>query len=131
MKDGTIDVIATDHAPHHLDDKDVPFEDAAFGSTGLETAFGVGYTYLVKTGHLTLEKLAELMSTAPARILNLATGKIEIGAAADFCIAELDTEYVVDAQQSVSKSHNCVFDGRTLYGKIIATVVNGELKYEE
>ena len=54
-----------------------------------------------------------------------------IGATADFCLAELDTEYVVDAQQSVSKSHNCVFDGRSLYGKIVATVVNGELKYEE
>jgi len=131
LKDGTLDVIATDHAPHHLDDKDVPFEDAAFGSTGLETAFGVGYTYLVKTGHLTLARLAQLMSTAPAGVLGLQTGKIEIGAAADLCLAELDTPYVVDAAHGASKSHNCVFDGRELYGKIVTTIVNGEVRYEE
>ena len=131
LQDGTLDAIATDHAPHHLDDKDVPFEDAAFGSIGLETAFGVSYTYLVKAGYMTLEKLSALMSTVPAEILGLPVGKIEIGASADMCLVDLDSAYVVDASKSVSKSKNCVFDGRELYGKIVATIVNGDVKYEE
>ncbi|MCL2797750.1 MAG: dihydroorotase [Firmicutes bacterium] len=126
LKDGTIDVIATDHAPHHADEKNREFDYAPFGTSGFETAFAVSYTYLVKPGHITLSKLSELMSANPADILGF-DGVISEGAIADITIADLKKVWTVDAQKFVSKGKNCVFDGWELMGEITDVVIDGEI----
>ena len=95
LKDGTLDCIVTDHAPHHLNDKNVEYNLAAFGISGIETSFGFAITYLYKAGVLTLPEIANKMSTAPAKILNLDGGKIAEGGVADLTIANLDETWVV------------------------------------
>jgi len=125
LKDGTIDVIATDHAPHHADEKNREFDFAPFGTSGFETAFAVGYTYLVKPGHITLSELSRLMSTSPAKILGLESigvGQIAEGARADIAVVDLKKVYTVDAQKLVSKGKNCVFDGWELSGTIVGVI---------
>lgn len=130
LKDGTIDAIATDHAPHHVDDKRVEFARAAFGTVGFESAFSLGVTYLVKPGHITLAELSALMSARPAAILGLEDfGRIEIGAPANFVLVKPDAEYTFRAADLVSKSKNTLFDGWTLSGKVGLTVVDGDVKY--
>lgn len=129
IKDGTIDVIATDHAPHHFDEKNVEFDYAPFGTVGLETAFSVAYTYLVLTDTIKPSDLCRLMSYAPAKILGLSDrGKIEQGARADIVIIDPDAEYVVEASELKSKSKNSLFDGWKLNGKITQVIVKGEVK---
>lgn len=129
IKDGTIDVIATDHAPHHADEKGKDFNHAPFGSVGLETAFSLSYTYLVLPGIIKLTDLSRLMSYAPSRILGLEDrGRIESGARADMVIVDPNVEYVVDAGQLKSKSKNSLFGGWTLKGKIIQVIAKGEIK---
>ncbi|MCL2370004.1 MAG: dihydroorotase [Firmicutes bacterium] len=112
--DGTIDVIATDHAPHSKDEKDKGIETAPFGSVGFETAFSVAYTHLVDKGYITLTKLSQLMSHNPVKILGL-TDKLEL------ITVDTKTKYKVDAQKFVGRSKNSVFDGWTLKGKVIST----------
>lgn len=129
LKDGTLDVIVTDHAPHALKDKQVEYEYAAFGISGIETSFALSYTYLVKTGALTLCELANKMSTAPARILGLEGGKVEEGGVADLTIADLDEKFVIDGNKFISKGKNTPFNGFEVYGKIIGTIVDGKIKY--
>ena len=131
LRDGTIDCIVTDHAPHHEDDKHVEYNLAAFGISGLETSFALSYTALVKSGVLTLNELAEKMSCHPAQILSLAGGKIEVGAPADFTAVDLNEEWEIDPKEFVSKGKNTPFAGRKVYGRIKLTVVDGEVKYEE
>lgn len=130
LKDGTIDCIVTDHAPHSLKDKQVEYNLAAFGISGIETSFALGYTYLVKTGELTLSELSEKMSANPAGILGFKQGKIEEGAPADLTIADLNASYVIDSSRFKSKGKNTPFNGFKVYGKICATLVGGEVKYE-
>ena len=131
LKDGTLDCIVTDHAPHHEDDKRVEYDLAAFGISGLETSFALSYTMLVKSGIMTIEELAEKMSTAPARILNLDGGTIEEGAPADLTVVDLNEEWTVDPAKFVSKGKNTPFKGRKVFGRVKMTLVDGEIKYEE
>ena len=129
LKDGTLDCIVTDHAPHHPNDKNVEYNLAAFGISGIETSFGFAVTYLYKTGILTLPEIAAKMSGNPARILGLEGGEIAEGAAADLTIADLDEEWTVDSSKFLSKGKNTPFNGRKLSGSIKYTVVDGNVKY--
>lgn len=129
LADGTIDVIATDHAPHSFDEKNKEFDYAPFGTVGLETAFSLGYTRLVLTDVLKPTDLCRIMSTMPAKILGLSDrGRIEAGARADIVVIDPDTEYTVDAQEFKSKSKNSLFDGWRLNGKVVDVFVKGERK---
>ena len=130
LKDGTIDAIVTDHAPHHANDKNVEYNLAAFGISGIETSFGFAVTYLYKTGILTLNQLADKMSRLPTEILSLEGGKIEEGVPADLTIADLDEEWVVDSSEFVSKGKNTPFNGRKLSGAVKYTIVDGDIKYK-
>ena len=127
LADGTLDAIATDHAPHHLDEKRVEFHIAASGISGFETAFCISNTMLVKSGAMTLDKLVELMSANPAKILGVEGGSLAVGAAADITIVDPDREIVVDADKFVSRGHNTPFHGKTYYGAICATIVGGKV----
>ena len=131
LKDGTLDCIVTDHAPHHEDDKHVEYNLAAFGISGLETSFALSYTQLVKSGEMTLPALAKKMSANPANILKLEGGALEIGSPADFMLADLNEEWTIDSSEFVSKGKNTPFNGRKVFGKVKYTVVDGEIKYEE
>ncbi|MBR2375428.1 MAG: dihydroorotase [Clostridia bacterium] len=130
LKDGTIDCIVTDHAPHHVNDKNVEYNLAAFGISGIETSFGFAITYLYKTGAMSLSEIAEKMSAAPARILGLDGGKIAEGSVADLTIANLDEEWTVDPANFVSKGKNNPFGGYKLQGVVKYTIVDGEIKYQ-
>ena len=129
LKDGTLDCIVTDHAPHHEDDKNVEYDLAAFGISGIETSFGFAITYLYKTGVLTLNEIADKMSYNPAKILELDGGEIAEGKAADFTIADLNEKWIVDSEKFVSKGKNTPFNGYELTGAVKYTVVDGEIKY--
>ena len=129
LKDGTLDCIVTDHAPHHKDEKNVEYNLAAFGISGIETSFSLSYTYLVKAGVLTLEQLADRMSAAPARILGLEGGALAEGAVADIMLADLNAKYVIDSKEFVSKGKNTPFNGTEVYGKVCCTIVDGDVKY--
>lgn len=130
LKDGTLDCIVTDHAPHHADDKNVEYNLAAFGISGIETSFGFAITYLYKAGVLTLNEIADRMSAAPARILVLEGGEIAEGKVADLTIANLDEKWVVEPEKFVSKGKNSPFGGYELFGSVKYTVVDGEVKYQ-
>ena len=129
LRDGTLDCIVTDHAPHHKDEKNVEYNLAAFGISGIETSFSLSYTYLVKAGVLTLEQLADRMSAAPARILGLEGGVLAEGNAADIMLADLNAKYVIDSKDFVSKGKNTPFNGTEVYGKVCCTIVDGDVKY--
>lgn len=129
LKDGTIDVIATDHAPHHFSDKDVEFNLAANGISGLETAFPLAYTYLVETGEMTLSELSYKMTAKPAEILGIDAGKLEEGAVADITLVDLAESRKVDKNAFRSKGKNTPFDGKTLKGVVKYTFVGGEPKF--
>jgi dihydroorotase len=123
--DGTIDCVATDHAPHARQEKDVPFEAAAFGTIGLETAFAVIHTACVATGELPLSVLVERMSQAPARIAGIPAPTIATGAPADLCLVDPHREWVVERASLRSRSDNSAWLGRTLTGKVVATLAAG------
>jgi dihydroorotase len=125
--DGTIDIIASDHAPHTVDEKSKPFETAPFGIIGLETSFPICYTYLVKNNKMSLIELIEKMSLIPSTLFNLTGGRIKIGDEADITIADLQNEYQIDLSNFKSKSRNTPFDSFIVTGKIKHTIVNGEL----
>ncbi len=130
LKDGTLDCIVTDHAPHHADDKNVEYNQAAFGISGIETSFGFAITHLYKTGLLSLSELADRMSAAPAKILGLEGGEIKEGGVADLMIADLDKEWTVEPEKFVSKGKNNPFKGKKLFGEVQYTLVDGEIKYQ-
>ncbi|MGN1130720.1 MAG: dihydroorotase [Ruminococcus sp.] len=130
LMDGTIDAIATDHAPHTVEEKS-DFEKAPNGSIGMETSLSASITALVKTGKLTINQLIEKMSTNPARILNIDAGTLKDNAMADIVIFDLDESYTVDADKLHGKSKNTPFKGRTLYGKVKYTILNGEIVYSD
>lgn len=130
LKDGTLDAIATDHAPHTPEEK-ADFVKAPNGSIGMETSFAVSYTYLVKTGLLTLSELVEKMSTNPAEILKINAGHIKVGAAADLALVDLNQEWVVDVNKLHGKSKNTPFKGKTLCGKVKYTILGGKTVFED
>lgn len=129
IKDGVIDVICTDHAPHTKLDKETDFQNATNGISGIETLFSLSYTKLVKENGLSFDKLIDLISNNPAKILNIENGDIKIGALADFTLVDLDEKYVIDSKQFFSKGKNTPFNGMEVYGKVIGTIVEGKLKY--
>jgi len=125
IADGTVDVIATDHAPHHYDEKNVEFDRAPFGIVGLETAISLALDRLVHAGLIRLPRLVELMSTNPARILRVPGGSLAEGAPADITIIAPDLRVRVQAAAMRSRSKNTPFDGWELRGGVAATVVGG------
>jgi dihydroorotase len=130
LKDGTIDAIATDHAPHHQDEKALEYDRAPFGITGLETAVGLAMTELVHKGVVGLERLVELCSTNPAKIFRLKNrGTLKIGSIADITIIDPDAAWTYRNSDSRSKSRNSPFDGREFKGRAVATIVAGEFRY--
>ncbi len=129
IADGTVDVIATDHAPHHYDEKKVEFDRAPFGIVGLETAVPLSLDRLVHTGLIGLTRLVELLSVNPARILRVAGGSLAVGAPADITILAPDLDVRIDAQKLRSRSKNTPFDGWRLRGGVAATIVGGRLLY--
>jgi dihydroorotase len=131
LKEGVIDCIASDHAPHAYDEKEAAFDDAPFGVVGLETAFAVAYTELVVGGVLSLPELIERMSAAPARIFGLAGGSLTAGVPADVVVLDTAHPWTVDAAAFHSKSRNTPFAGRTLSGRAVLTLVAGKLVHEE
>jgi dihydroorotase len=130
IKDGTVDAIVTDHAPHHLDEKRVEYALAANGISGLETSFSLAYTYLVESGAITLEKLVELMSLAPAKLIGVTSG-LSAGNPADIAVADLGKEYAVDSSTFYSKGKNTPFNGFKVKGKIEYTILGGRVVYEK
>ncbi len=130
LADGTIDCIITDHAPHSAEEK-ADFYTAPNGVVGLETSFAACYTYLVKTGVITMRRLVELMSENPAAILGIPGGSIEEGGIADITIADLDRSWTVEPEKLHSKSKNTVFKGMTLRGKVVTTICRGKIVYSE
>jgi dihydroorotase len=130
LRDGTIDCIATDHAPHAREEKEVPFEEAPMGTTGLETAFAAVYSELVLPGVLPLALVVERLS-AGAALLGLDTPTVQIGRAADLCLIDLDAEWEVGEHGYESRAENCCFAGRTLRGRVVATIAAGGVAYRE
>ena len=129
LADGTVDVIATDHAPHHADEKLVEFDRAPFGIVGLETAVPLVFDRLVHTGRISLGRMIELLSVNPARVLGVAGGSLAEGAPADVAILAPDAAVTIRATQLRSKSKNTPFDGWTLRGSVAATIVDGRVAY--
>jgi dihydroorotase len=128
LRSGTIDCVGTDHAPHSIDEKEVPFEAAAMGVTGLETAFAALHTALVVPGAIELALLVERMS-AGAACLGFDPPRIEPGAEANLALLDLEAEWVPGAEGWESRSVNCAFAGRTLRGRVMVTVVGGRIVY--
>jgi dihydroorotase len=127
LADGTIDVIATDHAPHHEKEKKLPFNEAPNGVIGLETSFPVSYTELVKTGILTPLELIAKMSAKPAEIIGIDRGSIWIGKAADLTILDVENEYEIRTEDFESKSQNSPFIGKKVCGRAVCTIVGGNI----
>jgi dihydroorotase len=129
LASGVLDIVATDHAPHHYDEKEREFDFAPFGILGLETAFGLLHTELVLGEGLPLATLVERMSAAPARIFHLPGGTLAPGSVADVTVLDLDERWTVDPEAFLSKSRNTPFTGRSLTGRPWATVVDGRLAW--
>ena len=127
LVDGTIDAIATDHAPHHQDDKCLEFDKAAFGVIGLETAVPLSLDGLVRRNVIPLTRLIELLSTNPARILGLAKGSLSVVADGDVTLLDLERSHTVDPEAFQSKSRNTPFAGWKLRGQAVATIVGGRI----
>ncbi len=131
LLDGTIDVIATDHAPHTDEEKSRGLAKSPMGITGLETSFPVLYTELVETGVLELARLVELMSTEPRRVLGKAPLEIAPGSSADITVLDTRAEYVIDPATFLSKGRFTPFAGKRVRGKAVLTLKDGEIKYQE
>lgn len=129
LLDGTLDAVATDHAPHTVEEKS-DFVKAPNGSIGMETSFGVSYTYLVKTGLMTLSQLVEKMSLNPAKILGIPAGTLAVGANADIALIDTNEEWTVDVEKLHGKSKNTPFKGMTLTGKVKMTILGGKVVFE-
>ena len=128
--DGTVDVIATDHAPHSKDEKSRGLAKSAMGVVGLETSFGVLNTKLVKTNVITLEKLVDMMSVRPREIFNINGGKIAEGEVADLALLDIDKEWTVNPDEFYSMGRSTPFEGWKLQGKNVLTICKGEIVYE-
>ncbi len=131
LKDNTINVIATDHAPHSIDEKNCEYDKAAFGIVGLETAFALGETVLVEGGYLTPMGLIEKMTINPAKVLGIDKGDISEGKIADIAIIDPEEVYKIDASKFESKGKNTPFDGYEVKGKVLYTIVGGKTVFEK
>jgi dihydroorotase len=127
LQDGTLDAIATDHAPHASYEKEQEFDRAPFGIIGLETMLGVSLKVLLP--HLSLNQIVEKMTSAPAGVLGLESGTLKVGARADVVVFDPDATWVVDKTKLASKSKNTPFDGHELQGVVHATIVDGKMIY--
>jgi len=127
--DGSVDVIATDHAPHHIDEKMVEFDRAPFGIVGLETAVPIVFDRLVHAGRISLKRMIELMSVNPARLMNVRGGRLDEGSPADITVLAPDLSTTIEAGKLVSKSKNTPFDRWRLTGGVAATIVGGRVVY--
>jgi len=130
LRDGTIDVIASDHAPHCEEEKDVEFDEAAFGVIGLETTVGVVMTFLVNKGVLSLSQAIAALTAAPSSVLDIKAGRIARGQAADITVIDPQLEWTVDPCSFASRSRNSPFKGWTLTGKSVLTIVDGKIVYQ-
>lgn len=128
--DGTIDSVATDHAPHHVDDKNIEFEKSANGIVGLETSLALGYTYLVKTKRMDMMTLINRMSTRPAEIIGADRGTLNTGVPADIVLVDTKNEFTVNVSEFESKGKNSPYDQVKLYGKVIRTINGGKTVYK-
>lgn len=132
IQNGVIDMIASDHAPHTKEEKAKGMVEAPFGIVGLETAFPLLYTHLVKSGKITLQRLLELMSTNPAKRFRMnRKGLLQAGYAADLTLIDLHQSYIIDKADFYSKGKNTPFDGWKVYGKVMMTIVQGKIVYCE
>ena len=132
LLDGTIDMIATDHAPHSIDEKTGDMREASFGITGSETAFAMLYTKFVKTGIFTLEQLLQWMSINPAEKFGMQdAGELLPGKSADLAIFDLNKEYVIKEEDYLSKGINTPFTGEKVYGQTVLTMVDGQKVYQK
>jgi dihydroorotase len=129
IADGTIDCLATDHAPHTTEDKDQPFDQAPFGIVGLETALALTITGLVRPGHVTLERALELWTDAPRRVFGLPRVALEVGSPADLVLLDPDAEWTVDPTRFHSKGRNTPFAGARVTGRVLATWLLGALTH--
>ena len=129
--DGTVDCIVTDHAPHHQDEKEIEFSLALNGIVGLESSFALGYTHLVKTGKITLDRLIDLMCYNPSNLLKLGRGGLEVGDDADLAVFDIENEFVFDKNKMLTKGRNTPYDGWKLYGETLFTIMGGEITYEK
>jgi len=131
LLDGTIDMVATDHAPHAVEEKQRGFEGAAFGITGIETSFQLIYTHFVRSGIATLEEVMKWMVSAPVEQFGLdAPTKISVGERADLALFDLETPHIIQKDEFESKGSNTPFIGEEIYGQTIATIVDGEIVYQ-
>ena len=130
VKDGTIDILATDHAPHLAEEKELEFQYAPFGIIGLECALPLYIKALVEPGHIGWMKLIEMMTIAGARIVKLPKGTLAEGADADVTIIDPNLPWKIEAEEFVAKSRNCPFDGWRIKGRAVATIVGGDVKWE-
>lgn len=131
LKDGTIDAIATDHAPHTYEDKDTEYDNAAFGISGIETAVPLVITYLINTGVLTLSQAVEKLTINPAKILGINKGSLKPGSDADITIIDLDAKTVVDVNKFESRGKNSPFNGWKLAGSPVMTIVGGRVVWQK
>ena len=129
LKDGTLDCIATDHAPHTPEEK-ADFEKAPNGSIGMETSLAVGITYLVKTGLMTFDELVRKMSVNPAKILGIEAGSLSVGSSADIALVDINEHWTVDVDSLHGKSKNTPFKGMTLTGRVKKTLLDGKVVFE-
>jgi dihydroorotase len=130
LRDGTIDCIATDHAPHAREEKEVPFEEAPMGTIGLETAFAAVYTELVLPGVLPLELVVDKLSSGAA-LVDLPLPAVRVGEPANLCLLDLESEWEVGEAGYESRSENCCFAGRRLRGRVLATVAAGSVAFRQ
>jgi dihydroorotase len=130
LKDGTIDLLVTDHAPHHYDEKEREFADAPNGIVGLETALGVNVTWLLEPGILTLPQLVDRMACRPAKVFHLPGGTLAKGSLADVTVFDPSRAWTVDPTQFKSKGRNTPYGGRTLRGRALRTIVGGRIVYD-
>jgi len=130
IKDGTVDAIATDHAPHTRREKERSFADAPFGLIGFETAFPLAVTLLYRPGLVKLEDIARLMCSNPRKIAKQAGGEIAAGMPADIVLADIGAPYIYGEKDIVSKAKNSPFIGKELYGRVMLTIAGGKLTYD-
>ncbi len=130
IKDGTIGAIATDHAPHTLLEKSLPFRDAPFGITGLETAFSVSYTTLVEAGHINRMQLFNLFTNGPAKILGIPAPNLNCGSKANLCIIDPDCKWIYDSKNGYSRSHNSPWNQKELKTRVVCTIYKGKPVYQ-
>jgi dihydroorotase len=131
IKDGTVDMIATDHAPHTAEEKGRGLEKSLMGVVGIETAFPVLYTDLVKTGKAPLSVIIERMAEAPAKRFGLEGGKIEVGEKANLCVFDLENEYIINSKEFLSMGKATPFEGKKVFGRAKLTIIGGKKVWQE